>query len=261
MSEHGSRTTVRVRESFADVAGNYRRSRRHGDPEALRRMLALIAPTGEERVLDLATGGGHTAAALAPFVERVVASDLLPEMLREAAALFTEGAITNADLLCSDAQALPFGAETFDLVTCRCAPHHFPDVRAFGAEVRRVLRPGGRVYLMDCGVPGDAAAAAFVNDVERERDPAHVRALSCAEWNAVLRSAGLEVLEARELPSVYRVPEWLEQLRSPPQRRAAVLARLADAPRNLAAPVAIDLTPGEETFTTLRVEALARRPT
>jgi SAM-dependent methyltransferase len=248
-----------VRGSFAPAAERYRRSPRHADPASLRRMLGLVAPGGSERVLDVATGGGHTAAAVAPFVRRVTALDLLPEMLRETRLLLSEARVRNADLVCGDVHALPFGDGSFDLVTCRSAPHHFADVSRALAEIARCLTHGGRFYLLDCGVPDDPEAAAFVNQVERARDPSHVRSRSAAEWSGILREAGLEPAHVVELPHAYDVPRWLDDLGVTPERRRDVLDRLGRAPSGVRARVGIDLTPGRETFATCRTEALAVR--
>jgi ubiquinone/menaquinone biosynthesis C-methylase UbiE len=255
-----ARTNALVRESFATAAENYRRSRRHGDPANLRRMLALLEPAGDERALDIATGGGHTAASLAPFVRSAVAYDLLPEMLVQARLLFAAARLRNATLVCGDVHDLPFADRQFDLVTCRCAPHHFADLDRACSEVARCLRPGGRFYLNDCGSPADPAAAAYVNEVERLRDPSHVKALSAPEWDAALRAAGLQVSLLRELPNVYPIGEWMGHLNAPEPLRAAVLERLAHLPAVLPESVAVDLTPGQETFTTLRVESVAVKP-
>jgi ubiquinone/menaquinone biosynthesis C-methylase UbiE len=252
-----AKTNTLVRESFKDVAANYRRSRRHADPAPLRAMLALLEPAGDELVLDLATGGGHTAAALGPFIRRVVACDLLPEMLVQAGELFGEALIGNADLVCADAHALPFGSGVFDIVTCRSAPHHFADPGRVCSEIVRCLRAGGRLYVSDCGSPADPAAAAFVNDVERLRDPSHVKAYSLNEWKRMLRDLGLEIVVIREVPNVYPLQDWLDHLALGPERRDAVLARLRAAPAGVEPFCGIDLTPGRETFTTVRIEALA----
>lgn len=260
MSEHIARTNALVRDSFAAVAENYRRSRRHGDPASLRRVLEVVEPRGDELVLDVATGGGHTAAALAPFVRRVVAFDLLPEMLGQARRLFEEARLSNASLACGDVHDLPFGDDAFDLVTCRCAPHHFADLGRACAGIARCLRPGGRLYVNDCGTPADPDAADFVNEVERLRDPSHVKALSAPEWEATLRGAGLIPTLVRELPNVYPVSEWLDHQSASATVRSAVLKRLAGAPAGLPGTVAVDLTPGRETFATPRVESVAVKP-
>ena len=255
-----ARTNERVRSSFAHVASNYRRSRRHGDPASLRAMLALIQPRGDERVLDVATGGGHTAAALAPFVRSVVASDLLEEMLVQARVLLAEAQVRNASVAAADVHALPFAAGAFDLVTVRCAPHHFADLAAACGEIARCLRPGGRFYLNDCGTPPDPDAASFVDEVERLRDPSHVKACGLREWRRTLEATGLVVDVLRELPSSYDVPAWLAHLECSAETRAAVLTRLSEAPESVRRFVGIDTTPGHEVFTTLRVEGLATKP-
>jgi len=260
MEDAITRVNALVRESFAAAAENYRQSPRHGDPAGLRRMLGVVEPRGGEIALDLATGGGHTAAALGPFVRRVVAFDLLPEMLAQARELFGEARLPRVELVAGDVHALPFADRAFDLVTCRCAPHHFADLPRACAEIARCLRPGGRFYLNDCGVPAEPDAAAWVNSVERLRDPSHVRALSASEWGAALRDAGFEVALLRELPNVYPVREWLDHLDSPRAVREAVFDALARAPDRLPACVSVDLTPGRETFSTIRVESLALRP-
>ena len=93
------------------------------------------------QALDIATGAGHTAAAFAPHVARVIASDLTEEMLQEAAKLAAAKGFANMETARADAEALPFEDARFDLVTCRIAAHHFPDVPTFVAEVWRVLKP------------------------------------------------------------------------------------------------------------------------
>jgi hypothetical protein len=61
----------------------------------------------------------------------------------------------------------------------------------------------------------------------------------------------------RELPHTFYLQEWLGDLRVPDERRARVFARLAAPPPGSERHVAIDLTPGQEVFSTLRIEALA----
>ena len=71
-------------------------------------------------------GGGHTALTFAPFVEKVIATDLTPAMLKTAEKFIREEKkITNVEFELADAENLPFEDSSFDLVTCRIAPHPF----------------------------------------------------------------------------------------------------------------------------------------
>ena len=141
-------------ERFGRFAPSYVTSAGHARGAELERLLALAAPQAEWRALDVATGGGHTALKIAPHVRQIVASDLTPAML-EAARAHIGLQAPNAAFTAADAEALPFADEAFDLLTCRIAPHHFPDVFAFVRECARVLKPGGRLVVQDLTVPDD----------------------------------------------------------------------------------------------------------
>ena len=76
-----------VQQKFGAAAADYAASTVHAKGESLARLVALVDPQHHWRVLDVATGAGHTALALAPHVEHVVASDITAEMLAEAGKL------------------------------------------------------------------------------------------------------------------------------------------------------------------------------
>ena len=181
------------RRQFGAHAERYVSSRDHQSSESLDRLLALAAPKSDWNVLDIATGGGHTALALAPHVRHVVASDLTREML-EAAERFIRGkGVENVSFREADACALPFEDASFDLVACRVAPHHFADVRAFVRECARVVRLGGTVVVIDNVTPEDPAASDAINEIERTRDPSHQRAYDEREWISFFDEASLRV--------------------------------------------------------------------
>jgi ubiquinone/menaquinone biosynthesis C-methylase UbiE len=183
----------RSRRQFAANAERYVTSRDHQSGESLDRLIALAAPRPEWRALDIATGGGHTALALSPLVREVVASDLTREMLAAAERFIRGKGATNVVFAEADACDLPFPGASFDIVTCRVAPHHFPDVGRFVGECARVVRPGGTVIVIDNVVPDDAEAAAAINAIEKARDPSHQRAYDERAWVAFFREAGLRV--------------------------------------------------------------------
>ncbi|MDQ4044641.1 MAG: methyltransferase domain-containing protein, partial [Chloroflexota bacterium] len=158
----------RVRAQYARVGDAYVKSTGHATGNDLERMLALAAPKPTDTLLDIATGGGHVARVFGPHVDRVIASDLTPEMLDHAIPYLEEQGLTNVERLVADAQNLPLGDASVDIVTCRIAPHHFPDPEAFVEEVARVLRSSGRFLLVDSTVP-DGEAGDFFNAYEAVR--------------------------------------------------------------------------------------------
>jgi ubiquinone/menaquinone biosynthesis C-methylase UbiE len=100
------------------------------------------------KVLDLASGTGEPALSLAKAVApkgRVVATDLVPEMLEFAKVNAAAQGLSNIDFRLADAEQLPFNDQEFDRVTCRFGIMFFPDIPKAMSEIRRVLKPGGRV--------------------------------------------------------------------------------------------------------------------
>jgi SAM-dependent methyltransferase len=129
-------------------------------------------------------------------VREVVASDITAEMLEAAGRFLRERGATNVTVCEADSMNLPFGPGGFDLLTCRVAPHHFPDCAKFVSEMARVLRPGGTAAMIDNVVPDDAEAARYINRVEQLRDPSHHWAHPAGEWIALFEKAGFAVEHA-----------------------------------------------------------------
>ena len=138
-----------VQKKFGEAAADYAASAVHAKGESLARLVALVAPKPSWRVLDVATGAGHTALAFAPHVAKVTASDITDQMLAEAKKLAAERGLGNVKTARAKAEDLPFPDMSFDLVTCRLAAHHFDKPRAFVAEAFRVLMPGGVLAIVD----------------------------------------------------------------------------------------------------------------
>jgi ubiquinone/menaquinone biosynthesis C-methylase UbiE len=210
-----------AQERFGTFAATYATSRPHAKGGSLARLVELTAPQPTWNALDIATGAGHVALALAPHVAHVVASDLTPQMLAVARGLASERNIVNMSFADVRAEALPFADGTFDLVTCRIAPHHFDDVRKFVTESARVLRPGGLFGLVEnvspdpsmmVGEPAALAAAADeYNAFEKHRDPSHVRCLTLGEWRALVADAGLVERHVELLDKPMVLGPWADQ--------------------------------------------------
>lgn len=151
-----------------------------------------FAPT--DRVLDVATGTGFTALAVAPLVQHVTGLDVSSGMLNEARARAAGLGVPNVDFREGSAESIPFPDHSFDAVTCRIAAHHFDAVPAFLAESARVLAAGGRLLIADTTVPDDAPEiGTWQNRVELLRDPSHHRNYSAREWSQFIEQAGFSI--------------------------------------------------------------------
>jgi ubiquinone/menaquinone biosynthesis C-methylase UbiE len=221
-----------VRSQFGAAAQSYVTSTSHAKGDDLQRLLQLAAPAGTERMLDVATGGGHTALAFAPLVAVVTAIDLTPKMLDAASKFVAERGATNISFAVADAENMPFGDATFELVTARIAPHHFADPKAFIRESARVLVPGGLFLLDDNMAPEDDELDAFMNRFEQWRDPSHVRAYRPSEWRAWMQESGLRVIAEDPLSfKRYGFAEWTERMHMPPSNRDELERWLLAAPQ------------------------------
>jgi ubiquinone/menaquinone biosynthesis C-methylase UbiE len=199
-----------VRSRFAPVAVNYTRSTFHASSERLQEVLELARPKPGDLALDVATGTGNTAFALAPYVRRVIWLDVTPEMLEQARRLTAERDVKNADWILGDVAALPFQDDTFDLYTVRAAPHHFADVDAFLSEAFRVLKPDRDAAFIDCSPP--VPARDVLHEVEVRRDPSHVKALTVEEWSEHFQRAGFEIEVAARRELDWDYDEWMHTM-------------------------------------------------
>jgi len=219
------------RERFGAAAERYVRDRIHVEGDELDRMTGVAALSGGERVLDVATGGGHTALAFAPLAREVWALDLTPAMLVAAEQYVTGCGAGNVTFRLGDAEAIPFSDAEFDVVAARFAPHHFPKPERFLAEAARVLAPGGRLVIFDNMVPEDDELDAFMNRFEAWRDPSHVRSHRLSEWAAMLQAAGFDLIASDPLVRKrYDFDDWTAKQSMPRDERDALECWLLAAP-------------------------------
>lgn len=224
-----------VRDAFTANADRYTDSEVHARGDSLGLLVERTQPERGWRVLDVATGAGHTAFAFAPHVAHVVATDLTPGMLERAEALARRRGLANVAFEVADAERLPFDDASFDLVVSRLGAHHFPDVARFLAEARRVLRPGGRLAIADNVVPEDADGAEAMNAFETLRDASHGRCLSMEGWRERVRAAGFELVHEEIVQKRLDFEWWAGRVGSSPETIERLRSMLSTAPPSAAA--------------------------
>jgi ubiquinone/menaquinone biosynthesis C-methylase UbiE len=190
---------------------------------------AFVGPGGDERALDVGTGAGALALALAPLVREVVGLDPVPELLELARAR----ALPNTEFVEGDGTALPFPDGNFDLAGTHRTLHHVTHPDRVLAEMVRVTRPGGHVLVVDQLAPDDPEAAAVLHDFETERDRSHTRLLSDGELRELFAANGLELLRERREEERRELAAYLDLAGSEGESRARAEALAAADPRLL----------------------------
>jgi ubiquinone/menaquinone biosynthesis C-methylase UbiE len=160
-----------------------------------------------------------------------------------------------------EAEKFPYPDNSFDIVSCRVAAHHFSDREAFVREVNRVLRPRGHFLLIDGSVPdGESDAEEWIHKVEKLRDPSHGRFLSPGAWASLCERHGLHGLRCETTPFKQPDLEWYFQTAgTPPENREKVRALVRNAPDSARRIFRIAEEDGKTVWWWPRVNLVARK--
>ena len=222
----------KVAGQFGPNAAAYATSAGHSNAAVLAGLVELVRPSSSDRLLDIATGAGHVALAFAPHVDRAVALDLTPSMLRIVEGLARERGLDNLETIEARAEELPFPDSSFEIVTVRLAPHHFADPVGFVREVHRVLQPDGKFLLVDTTVPEDDLLDEEINRIELLRDPSHVRNYRVSEWRNMLEQNGFMISQVQVGMHAggtrMEVIGWMDRIGTPPENRPQLLGAFFD---------------------------------
>ena len=159
------------------------------------RVKRFVLPHGDERALDVGTGAGALALALAPLVREVVGIDRVPELLALARERAAE--LPSVSFVEGDATALPFEDFSFDLTGTVRTLHHVPHPEMVVSEMVRVTRLGGRLLVVDQLAPVDPLEALELDRFERARDPSHTRLLPEIDLRQLFEANRLVLIRER----------------------------------------------------------------
>jgi demethylmenaquinone methyltransferase / 2-methoxy-6-polyprenyl-1,4-benzoquinol methylase len=179
------------------------------DPRWRRALVDAVAPAPGMRILDVATGTGMVAFALAARGAEVVGLDQSEAMLGGAQARLERSPELAGRLsfVLGEAEALPFADGEFDALSFTYLLRYVDDPAATMRELARVVVPGGRIGMVEFGVPADRGLRALWRIHTRVGLPLIGRALS-RDWYEVGRFLGpnIEQFHAAEpdLPGLWR---------------------------------------------------------
>jgi ubiquinone/menaquinone biosynthesis C-methylase UbiE len=224
--------TEAVQDQFDPQAQAYLTSAVHAagpDLRAARDRVERALPP-QARILDVGAGAGHLSFALAPAAAGVVALDPSPGMLATVRRAAAERQLPQIETCEAAAAALPFPAASFDLVCTRYSAHHWLNVPAALAEMRRVVKPDGFILLIDFLGDEDPLLDTHLQSIELLRDTSHVRDRSISEWQALLHQAGFDALEHSTWDTHIEFTSWVQRMRTPEALVTAIRMLQTGAP-------------------------------
>ena len=167
--------------------------------DLMEKVVACAAPEAHHHLLDLACGTGLVTRAFSGRVSRLVGLDLTPAMAAQAEAALDE-------LVIGQAESMPFADASFDRVTCRQGIQ-FMDAPKAAAEIRRVLKPDGKVILIDLAAYGESDRDEYF-EVLRLRNPARRNFWVRGDVQTLLEDAGFSAVQTVEHVSIEDVDAW-----------------------------------------------------
>lgn len=189
----------------------------------------FVVPRGDERALDVGSGVGALALALAPHVREVVGIEQRLERVERAREL--AASVPNVRFLVGDAMHLPFARASFDLAGTLRTLHHVPRPELVVAELARVTRLGGRVLVVDQLAPTDPLEAVELDRFERARDPSHTRLLPDADMRGLFDANRLVLIRSDQQREERDLAPYLDLAGCEGEAREQAAALAPDRPR------------------------------
>jgi ubiquinone/menaquinone biosynthesis C-methylase UbiE/glutathione S-transferase len=224
-------TQIAAQDQFGSRADQYGKSHILADVSDIDKVITELKLRANTVALDLGTGNGHTALLLAGKGYAVTATDIAPGMLDEAKRLAAEKNL-KIDFQEHPAEKLPFPDNTFGLVSCRMAMHHFSSPEQFVRESARVLKTYGYLVVIDNSVPDDHVEAhQWMDQLEKLRDPSHARYVTPNQLRHWAAHSGLTIIKSQV--EAFKMPDvnwYFNVANTPPENRKKVLEMIAKAP-------------------------------
>ena len=216
---------------FGSRAAQYLTSAVHSSGADLAGLMDSVADSAAVRVLDLGCGAGHASFALARGgATDVVAYDLSSAMLEVVAAESKVRGHAQIHTAQGPAESLTFPDASFDMVVTRYSAHHWLDMRQGIHEAARVLKPSGKLIVIDVIAPEIPLFDTVLQTVEILRDLSHVRDYRESEWRSTLAGAGLSDAVSHRWKLAMEFDGWVARIGTSAARITAVKTVLDELP-------------------------------
>lgn len=213
-----------VYQQFDEQANSYLTSAVHAAGEDLAALKVTLGNEPNATVLDLGCGAGHASFAISQQVKSVTAYDLSDSMLEVVAQTTKDRGFDNIATQKGMVESLPFPDHHFDIVISRYSAHHWHDVDRALREVKRVLKPQGRVIFIDVVSPGNPVFDIFLQTVEVLRDTSHIRDYPAGEWVRMFNHAELFLKNTQSFRLRLEFSSWVKRMRTPDVLVSAIRA-------------------------------------
>jgi SAM-dependent methyltransferase len=219
-----------IRAEFANQTEVFSRAGELKQDAILGAVLEAIPADPESRWLEVACGAAMVGRALAPRVGSVHGVDLTPAMIERAGEEAAAAGLENAGFSLGDATALEFEDSSFDGAVTRFSFHHVPAPQRALEEMARVVRSGGYLVVADHARDEDPDVAAWVEEIERLRDPSHWACLTPRRMRAMADAAGLTLDQERLIPFELDFEDWRDRSSGGPAAAPLIDRLLAEGP-------------------------------
>ena len=205
----------KIRRSFETQAPEFEsKALNFSKEEYLDYALTEIAPAPSDDVLEVAAGTCACGRSFASRVRTVVCLDATPSMLEVGRRAAENSGLGNMVFVRGYAEELPFLENSFTIVFSRLAFHHFADAEAAFSEMARVLKPGGKLAMIDMEA-AEGELREVRDEIETLRDPSHVRNLRREEMKALFSAHGMEIEKCGAITIPQRLESWLSLTKTP----------------------------------------------
>ena len=217
-----------IRESFSVQAEEFENSGMNfSKQEYLNLIIGQIKARPDDKVLEAASGTCICGRNITPYVKKVVCLDATPAMLqigKEAAE--TEG-IKGISFEVGLVEDIPYLDESFDIVLTRLSFHHFTELEKPFSELHRVLKPGGKLVIIDMEATEEALRE-IEDRIETMRDPSHIRNRSREEFEMLYHRYGYDLQIEKTTKIPVRLDAWMELTKTEAKIRSEILSLMQE---------------------------------